>query len=132
MAANGRVELGRPEVKGGVLATRSDVVPGRQAKKLSGHYKKNRGKLLQKLEKILADLKYGPDAKPAEQALCDLGDVLGLEGSRPDNETRTGPDVLWRRPEIQQGVALEAKTNKQPDSQYTKADDIGPQLNRGA
>jgi hypothetical protein len=124
-AANERVELGRPDVKGGLLDTRADVVPGRQAKKLSGYYKKNKGKIIKKLEKILGDLKYGPDTKPAEQALCDLGEVLGLEGSRPDNGTRTGPDVLWRVPEIHQGAALEAKTNKQPNSQYTKADDIG-------
>ena len=124
-AANERVELGRPEVKGGVLDTLGDVMPGRQAKKISGHYKKNKGKILQKLEKILADLKYGPDTKPTEQALCDLGQALGLEGSRPDNETRTGPDVLWLVPEIHQGAALEAKTNKQPNNQYTKTDDIG-------
>jgi len=61
-------------------------------------------------------------------ALADLGKLMGLEASRPDNQTRpkkTGPDVLWWHAPSKFGVALEAKTNKKANSQYQKKDDIG-------
>ena len=55
-----------------------------------------------------------------EEAIRWLGQYLGLNSTRPDNEHGTGPDNLW----INDGIALviEAKTNKV--GQYTK-DDIG-------
>lgn len=58
--------------------------------------------------------------KQTEEALRCLGQYLGLDSTRPDNEHGTGPDVLW----LCEGVALvlEAKTDK--EAQYTK-DDIG-------
>ncbi len=60
--------------------------------------------------------------------MAELGKLLGLEATRPDNQPapkKTGPDVLWRYTASKSGVALEAKTNKKTDSQYQKKDDIG-------
>jgi hypothetical protein len=70
-------------------------------------------------------LEYGPETNKTEQALRELGDLLGLVASRPDKEKKTGPDVLWRSVEQKSGAALEAKTDKKTTSQYQKVDDIG-------
>ena len=76
---------------------------------------------------VKRNLKYGENTKPAEEALAELGKLLGLTATRPDNQPskKTGPDVLWRYAPSKSGVALEAKTNKDADSQYQKKDDIG-------
>jgi tetratricopeptide (TPR) repeat protein len=58
-----------------------------------------------------------------ERALELLGTYLGLETTRPDNELGTGPDIMWIAPDGS-ALNLEAKTNKEPTSFYTK-DDLG-------
>jgi hypothetical protein len=124
-AANERVELGRPSAKGGTIISGESVTPGWQAKAIGKLFTANRGKVRARLQSMTADLKYGPETKKAEQALRELGHFLGLEASRPDNEKKTGPDVLWRCIGEKGGAALESKTNKQPNGQYHKVDDIG-------
>jgi hypothetical protein len=56
-----------------------------------------------------------------EEAVRKLGEYLGLESSRPDNEVGTGPDVLWDTPG---GPAFnqELKTEKDAASKYRKKD----------
>ena len=54
-----------------------------------------------------------------EEALRCLGQYLGLESTRPDKELGKGPDVLW----VGEGgvaVCMEAKTDKQLSSRYSK------------
>jgi len=84
-------------------------------------------KVSKRLDVIKAALIYGEETKAAEAALADLGALLGLTASRPDNDEKpkTGPDVLWRSVSDKSGIALEAKTDKKPDSMYQKKDDIG-------
>jgi len=57
-----------------------------------------------------------------EEALRCLGQYLGLDSTRPDNEHGTGPDVLWLCENV--ALVLEAKTDKEDDSEYKK-DDVG-------
>ncbi len=128
LAANERAELGRPATKAGVVDHAGSVVVSAQAKRIAQHLAKNRTKLTQKLDQIATALVYGPGTASAEQALADLGEMLGLSASRPDKKG-AGPDVLWRYPELKAGIAIEAKTNKDPKSQYDKKDDIGQFLN---
>ena len=126
-AANERGQLGRPSVssKSG-FSVESAAAPEPQAKAVAVIAKDNIS-----AQKVLATMKrnlvYGNDTKPAEAALHELGRLLGLTPSRPDNTKpkKTGPDVLWRSPNTKTGVALEAKTDKSPKSQYTKKEDIG-------
>jgi len=68
----------------------------------------------------LESLKGAGTVKQTEEALRCLGQYLGLDSTRPDNEHGTGPDVLW----LCDGVALvlEAKTDK--EAEYKK-DDVG-------
>jgi hypothetical protein len=124
-AANSRVELGRPKTKMGVVAAAEEIRPSGQAKAILTLLKKKGQKTLSQLGDIEKALSDGSQTNPVEQALEDLGASLGLESSRPDRGSGSGPDVLWRHTEDRTGVALEAKTNKKPTSQYTKKDDIG-------
>ncbi len=69
----------------------------------------------------LAALAGNADSKSVERALESLGTYLGLESSRPDNEFRTGPDVLWRT-STSVALSIEAKTDKELSSNYHKKD----------
>ncbi len=62
------------------------------------------------VEDVRSQLIFSPEASTErfEQALCDLGRMLGLDSSRPEREFRDGPDVLWM--EGQTVVPLEAKS----------------------
>ena len=71
----------------------------------------------------LAALKGSGSAAQTEEALRCLGQYLGLESTRPDKELGTGPDVLWVG-EDGYAVCMEAKTDKQPNSTYSK-DHVG-------
>lgn len=47
------------------------------------------------VDEILENLSFGISSNKFEQALYDLGELLGFECQRPDKEIRKGPDVLW-------------------------------------
>jgi len=55
-----------------------------------------------------------------EEAIRSLGQYLGLDSSRPDNEHGTGPDVLWLCERV--ALVLEAKTGKVVEY---KKEDVG-------
>jgi hypothetical protein len=57
-----------------------------------------------------------------EEALRALGEHLGFNGTRPDNDTNTGPDVLWTDEEKKQCMAFELKTKKKEQASYDKGD----------
>jgi hypothetical protein len=124
-AANERVELGRPRVSSGSIVSSEKLAPSQQAKQISSRHLGNLTKTSTRLKDIAAKLVYGPESASTEEALRGLGDLLGLESSRPDNTSKTGPDVLWHYAPARSGAALECKTNKKPASQYHKIDDIG-------
>ena len=69
----------------------------------------------------LAALDGSGSVSQIEEALRCLGQYLGLNSTRPDNDPGTGPDVLW----IDEGglaVCMEVKACKQPTSIYRKED----------
>jgi hypothetical protein len=127
-AASQCAALGRPAISSrSVLASVSNPKPGVQANRIAELATKP-GAVQKTLSVIKRDLVYGENTKPAEAALAEIGRLLGLEASRPDNQAapkKTGPDTLWRYTPSKSGVALEAKTNKKEGSQYQKKDDIG-------
>ncbi len=87
-------------------------------------------KFSQRLELVLSRLTYVTPPLQVEDALCELGKLLGLDSERPDNTRRgpahitTGPDVVWIAPWRNEGASFEAKTGKQPDGHYSKLEDI--------
>jgi hypothetical protein len=50
-----------------------------------------------------------------------LGEYLGLDARRPDNESGSGPDVLWAAPDGTV-LSIEAKTAKGANAVYRKED----------
>lgn len=70
------------------------------------------------LGRIKANLSFGGGHKIVEQAVKDLGSVLGAESSRPDKEFGRGPDNLWIFGE--EAYVIEVKSEK--SSNLSKAD----------
>jgi tetratricopeptide (TPR) repeat protein len=61
--------------------------------------------------------------RQSEEALRCLGQYLGLQATRPDNEHGTGPDVLWLCPDTT-AICVDAKTDKEAGGVYRK-DELG-------
>lgn len=61
--------------------------------------------------------------RQSEEALRCLGQYLGLQATRPDNEHGTGPDVLWLFPD-KTAICVDAKTDKEAGGVYRK-DELG-------
>jgi hypothetical protein len=127
-AANHCAALGRPAISSrSVLASVSNPTPGVQAHRVAERAARSAA-VHKSLVSLRQGLAYGENTNAAEAALEELGKLIGLEASRPDNQPgpkKTGPDVLWRHAPSKSGVALEAKTNKKANSQNKKKDDIG-------
>lgn len=68
---------------------------------------------------VLDGLIFSPDSKQFESCLCELGEILGFESSRPDQETKKGPDNLWA---VGNGkyLVIECKSGTITDSIYKK------------
>lgn len=125
-AASRRAEFGWPTVSAGAHLMPSEPVRvSSQAKCLS--------RLLaqpiafdSRLRKAVDGLNY--EAAPAlvEESLKVLGELLGLESSRPEKlrGATTTLDVLWVNPGHPSCAAFEAKTGKKETGMYTK-EDIG-------
>jgi len=79
---------------------------------------------ISKLRRALAPLSQESSAFSVEEAIRVLGEALGLESTRPDNEGEGGPDVLWRDPSVKICLGIEAKTEKKSPAIYN-SDDIG-------
>jgi hypothetical protein len=124
-AANAWSELGRPRVDSmGTIAADSVASASPQALVIENLLSRNKKQLRARVESVASGLQDGSDTNVVEEALCQLASLLGLVGSRPEKEHRTGPDVLWRNPESKSGMAMEAKTDKKDKSQYQKKGDI--------
>lgn len=76
---------------------------------------------LRQLKSRLQDLDGGRPA-PMEAAARALGEALGFEATRPDNEDGTGPDVLWVDNVTKQCLGIELKTDKEDPARYAKKD----------
>lgn len=124
-AANERAELGRPVVKQGLVTLGGEIKPSPQATRISRLWKQKGMKIIQEVERLKNELTYGAATNPTEESLRRLGEFAGLIATRPEKESGTGPDVLWRSPEHKAGAAVEAKTNKKDKSLYRKKEDIG-------
>ena len=118
-AANVRSELGRP-LGEGTRGPSADVEIGFQARALTDQYRRGKSKVLRKCEEVGSALVYGSSAKKAEEALKELGLLLGLQALRPDKSLQTGPDVIWQGEGSASVWGFELKTNKSMEGEYAK------------
>lgn len=95
-------------------------IPGAQgaaiASQLRG-YRMRRG-LLQRFELVASKLNPNASSNQFEQALADLGELIGLSTERHDDGGE-GPDVLWLLPN-KVALILEAKSRKLDKNSLTK------------
>jgi tetratricopeptide (TPR) repeat protein len=70
-------------------------------------------------ERDLLHLDGPGTTRQTEESLRCLGQYLGFEATRPDNEHGTGPDVLWLFPD-NSAFCVDAKTDKEATSVYRK------------
>lgn len=94
--------------------------PGKQAKAIAAQldtYRMRRG-VLKRLDEVTARLHHHSSANQFEQALVDLGNMIGVSAERFDNNGK-GPDVLWILPD-QVGFVIEAKSRKKDKNGLTK------------
>ena len=79
------------------------------------------------VEQIISELQFNPDvsADRFENALADLGNLIGFRAQQPEKEIGNGPDVLWCQTDSHY-LILEAKSRtKHPE---ISRDDIGQLL----
>ena len=79
-------------------------------------------KFQEELEKVRSSLLSIGNGNPgqAEAGVRLLGELLGFDSTRPDNDEGTGPDVLWRDPSSMQMTGFELKTDKVKPATYSK------------
>ena len=58
----------------------------------------------------------------SEERVRRLGELLGFVATRPDNDSKTGPDVLWRDEIKKKLIGFELKTDKKAPAVYNKHD----------
>ena len=71
-----------------------------------------------KMDAQLEPLRSGGSFNQIEEAIRNLGVILGLSSTRPDKEEGTGPDNLWILGET--AFCIDAKTDKETTSVYQK------------
>ena len=122
-AGNVRSELGRPSAKRDTLFRPSETVAvERQAVEVANLYRKRRVWIANMLPRIERELVYGPDTAKAEEAMKNLGTLLGLCAERPDKSSGTGPDVIWQLQRASRAWGFELKTDKKAGGEYSKRD----------
>ncbi|MCH8509960.1 MAG: hypothetical protein LAT64_14505 [Phycisphaerales bacterium] len=128
-AANLKTMLGRPTPAGATVGAAH--VPAAISEQAKRSVIAAKGSLETAARSVLERLQGdgGPNAEHHEQALCDLGSLLGLESSRPEKKPdNKGPDVAWLCPESKDAIGLEAKTQRTKPVVYKKTRDIGQAL----
>jgi len=95
-------------------------LPGKQATAIAvqiASYRLRKG-FMQEFERVVANLHAAASANQFEQALAELGEMIGLSTERHDTGG-VGPDVLWLLPNMT-GWIIEAKSRKDGKNAFTK------------
>jgi hypothetical protein len=82
------------------------------------------GKCNSEIAKLRSELSFVDSGTPnqAESSVRKLGEILGFNSTRPDNDQGTGPDVLWIDDENKLAIGFELKTDKESPATYHKKD----------
>jgi replicative superfamily II helicase len=97
------------------------AAPTRQMEKIADYidgFALRKGALIH-FEELVAHLVPTATSNQFEEALKDLGVILGFSAERPEKEYKVGPDVLWLL-EKQKAWVIEAKSQKDPKNALNK------------
>ena len=96
-------------------------VPTKQAENIADYVEQFAllGGALADFDRIVAHLVETATSNQFEEALKNLGSVLGFSSERPEKEQQQGPDVLWILNGSEAWV-MEAKSRKQADKKLNK------------
>lgn len=92
---------------------------------------KNYKEMRLKFNAILDNLSFGRTSTLFEEALKEIGEILGFESQRPDNEYKVGPDNLWCGVHNQY-VFFECKNEVKDDRNTIKKSEAGQMCNHCA
>lgn len=83
--------------RNGIEYTRVSYINESRMKRIKAYYSKYDSYSEYKfaVDEYLADLSWGVDSERFENALHQIGELLGYSCQRPDKEIRKGPDNLW-------------------------------------
>ncbi len=104
-------------------------MPSKQAEEIVeriDRYRPRRGYMAE-FERVVAHLVPTASSNQFEEALAELGSMLGFRTERPEKIYKVGPDVLWLLND-HMGMVIEAKSQKEPNNPLTK-DEHGQLLN---
>lgn len=74
------------------------------------------------IEELKSRLSFDLSSAVIEQAVCELAQLLGAQGSRPEHEYGEGPDDLWLWPEL--AFVIEAKTQNEVSLHKSDAEQL--------
>lgn len=97
------------------------VTPSQQSKNIIlqlASYRVSAG-FLARLDEVASWLTSRATSNQFEEALKDLGSILGYETQRPDHDYGVGPDVLWILDE-HSALVISAKSRKEKNNPLTK------------
>ena len=99
------------------------MVPTQQAENIAGYMQQFAllGGALASFEQIADNFISTATARQFEEALKDLGQVLGFSCERPERKHQGAPDVLWMLNGDTAWV-IECKNRKQPDNRLSKSE----------
>lgn len=118
-----RAELGRPsEQRDRMFKPPTAGAIGFQARKLAAAFRTKKVNMLAAIDQVQSQLTYGPQTEAAEEAIRILGDLLGVESTRPDKTAATGPDNVWSGAGEVEAWGFELKTGKALESEYSKSE----------
>jgi hypothetical protein len=118
-----RSELGRPsEQRDKMFKPPKADSTGLQSRRLAAAYRTKRVNMLSAIDRVRAQLVYGPNTDNAEDAMRILGELLGVESTRPDKADGTGPDNLWCGAGEVEAWGFDLKTGKGANAEYTKTE----------
>lgn len=98
------------------------TISSEQSKQIVNHldeYTPRRG-FLSNFDEVVSHLVPEASSNQFEQALADLGNLLGFVTERPEKFYNQGPDVLWLLKNM--GLIIEAKSRKKPSNPLNKGD----------
>lgn len=121
-AAKACPELGRPDVDQDDIELQESDGQSEQAQVMAEMILDRRGALIDELERasrVLTDDEA--TSNQHEEAVRFIGEALAFRSTRPDNDTGTGPDVLWLTQDGCTAYPFELKTEKDETS-YRKGE----------